>query len=453
MLEPRAASADAPASGPLLMRAGTIEITPTAAGPLAGYAARGDALSTGTQDPLEAGLLVLDDGRVRAAWLSIDAVAVPSALADRLRVAVRTGLGDPDVDLVVSASHTHSAPVGWVGSIHPGHSGVVDPATVAELTHRLTVLATDLAGRPAESVVASWSHHRAVGLGANRLDPAGPHDDRIGVLILRSAETGALRALALDAANHPTVFGPTNLRWSADWPGAARRVLRAAAAAVNETSGSTASAPIVVFLQGAAGDASARFTRRGADAAEVSRLGTIAAAAAIHAIAHDGFQLESRIRHLARTIELQRRPLPSVAAMERELADATAARGRLATLPPLDPRVRLAQSRLDGALVQRSLVIANPKPTIRFPISATAIGDLALMHVPVELFTSIADRICSDSPFAVTRIVGYADDYLGYMVDESAFEHATYEALSSLFLPSAAEDLVREAHRLLKEIR
>ena len=152
-------------------------------------------------------------------------------------------------------------------------------------------------------------------------------------------------------------------------------------------------------------------------------------------------------------VELDRRPLPSVEATERELAEATAARSRLDTLPPLDPRVRLTQSRLDGARIQRSLVAANPTPTIRFPISATAIGDLALVQLPVELFTSISDRICSDSPFPVTRIVGYADGYLGYMVDEPAFRHGTYEALSSLFLPSAADDLVREAHRLLKEIR
>ncbi len=435
------------------MRSGVIEITPTAAGPLAGYAARGSAVSIGTQDPLEAALLVLDDGATRVGWLAIDAVAVPTALAEQLRTAVRAGMGDPGLHLTVSASHTHSAPVGWVGSIHPGHIGSVDPAAVTELVTRVTTLAAELAGRPAEPVIANWSHHRAIGLGANRLDPSGPHDDRVGVLILRSAATGALRTLVLHAANHPTVFGPANLRWSADWPGATRRVLRATAAAMNDASGVAGTVPTVLFLQGAAGDVSARFTRRGSDAAEVARLGTIAAAAGIQAIARDGSQLQGSLRHASRVVELDRRPLPSVEATERELAEATAARSRLDTLPPLDPRVRLTQSRLDGARIQRSLVAANPTSTIRFPISATAIGDLALVQLPVELFTSISDRICSDSPFPVTRIVGYADGYLGYMVDEPAFRHGTYEALSSLFLPSAADDLVREAHRLLKEIR
>ena len=163
------------------MRSGVIEITPTAAGPLAGYAARGSAVSVGTQDPLEAALLVLDDGATRVGWLAIDAVAVPTALAEQLLTAVRAGLGDPGLHLTVSASHTHSAPVGWVGSIHPGHIGSVDPAAVTELVTRVTTLAAELAGRPAEPVIANWSHHRAIGLGANRLDPSGPHDDRVGV--------------------------------------------------------------------------------------------------------------------------------------------------------------------------------------------------------------------------------------------------------------------------------
>ena len=48
------------------------------------------------------------------------------------------------------------------------------------------------------------------------------------------------------------------------------------------------------------------------------------------------------------------------------------------------------------------------------------IGDLAWLHVPVELYTSFAQRIRDLSPFPVTRVVGYTDGYFGYVADEAA---------------------------------
>ena len=435
------------------LRAGVVDVTPSRPGPLAGYEARRGAVSTGTNDPLHATLVVLGDEAERMAWLALDAIAVPAELARRLRDAVREGLADPDVFVVAAASHTHSAPRGWVGSIHPGHSGSIESDDVDELIGKVRALAADLAKTEPESVAGTWGSGNAVGLGANRLTPGGPHDDGVGVLALRSVATGALRAIVFDAAVHPTVYGAVNLRWSADWPGAARRVVSAAARAVNESAGQDDGAAVVLFLQGAAGDVSARFTRRGADSREVARLGTIAAAAVIETIAHDGHELNGPMRRLSRVIELARRPLPSIEVAERELAQAAADHAELADMPPLDPRVRLSQSRVDGALVQRGLVAAAPDDVIRFPISVLAIGDVAWVHVPVELFTSIGGRIQSGSPFPVTRVVGYADDYLGYMVDEAAFEAGTYEALSSYFLPDAAHRLVDEVRQMMKEIR
>jgi len=434
------------------MRAGAATITPRSPGPLAGYAAREGALSTGTHDELEAALLVLDDGRARFGWLSLDAIGVTEALAARLRDAVIAGLGDPSAAIVVAASHSHSAPLGWVGSIHPGHAGEVDEHAVEELVERVTVLASQLGAAPPEAVEAVWSSAPAEGLGTNRLDPSGPHDDRVGMLALTSVATGAVRAVVFDTATHPTVLGPSNLLWSADWPGAARSVLRAALGAVDAFGGGGRQAPTVLFLQGAAGDVSTRFTRRGDDFGEVARLGSIAAAAALRALA-DSSPLPAALTHRATTLELERRPLPSPDAAERELAEATAARESLRMLPDLDPGVRIAQARLDGAVVQRRLVEADTPTMLRLPISVLAIGDVAWVHVPVELFASVGATIRDHSPFTTTRIVGYADGYSGYLVDRAALASGSYEALSTVFPAHAPERLASAVTDLLKELR
>ncbi len=253
----------------LQLRAGSRTITPSASSELAGYIARDGALSTGTHDDLEAALVVLDDGARSVAWLALDAIGVTAALSARLRDAVVAGFGDtggPAADAVmVCASHTHSAPLGWSGSIHPGHPGEASSAMVAELCNRVEALASELARRPAVPVTAEWLLVGVTGLGGNRLSPDGPHDDRAGVLVLRDA-AGAAAAMLVDFATHPTVLGPANLLWSADWPGAAREQLRTAL-------GGT----VVAFLQGAAGDVSTRFTRRAADFAEATRLGGLLA--------------------------------------------------------------------------------------------------------------------------------------------------------------------------------
>jgi hypothetical protein len=441
----------------LRARVGSAVVTPDRPGELAGYAARDGALSTGTHDDLIAALLVLDDGLHRTGWLTIDAIGVTAPLAERLHDALRGGLADPDARIVIAASHSHSAPLGWVGSIHPGHAGAVDAAAVDDLVQRVRRLAEEVAARPAEVVEAGWSTTRVRGLGANRLDPAREADDSIALLALRSVADGGLRAVLLNATAHPTVLGPGNLRWSADWPGAARRALRAALgeqAAFGEQAASGGSgAPVVLFLQGAAGDVSTRFTRRGDGFAEAARLGALAAAAALDALQREPRRLEGPVRHASHIVEMARRPLPSRAEADLDLARATSLREELRDLPELDPRVRIAQARLDGAAVQQGLVAAAPPGSVALPVSVTAIGDVAWAHVPVELFASVGAAIRDGSPFSDTRVVGYADGYSGYLVDAAAAESGSYEALSTLFPVSAGDELAWAVHQLLEEIR
>lgn len=388
-------------------------VTPSQPGELAGYIARNGALSTGTHDDLEAALIVLDDGSKRVAWLTLDAIGVTSALDAPLRAAIVEALGDTAV--VIAASHSHSAPLGWTGSIHPGNPGRRSDAAARELVERVGALARSLG--PAVPVRAEWSSAPVTGVGTNRLSPDGPHDSTVGVLALRDSRD-EVRAVLFDFATHPTVLGPANLRWSADWPGAARAVIRDALGGV-----------VVGFLQGAAGDVSSRFTRRGDGFDEVSRLGALVADGALGALA-ESRPLDGPLRVATGEVTLRRRELPRKEAAEAAVVEAAAA---IPAGSPLDPAVRLAQTRHDGARVQRDLAAADLPDALTLPLTVVALGDVAWAHVPVELFASIGTSIAAASPFPVTRIIGYSNGYSGYLADAAAHASGSYEALSSFF--------------------
>ncbi|CAG7623577.1 hypothetical protein [Actinacidiphila bryophytorum] len=420
----------------LLVAAATADITPPAGHLLGGYADR-TAPATGTADPLQATLIWLsgpaDPGVL---WLTLDAVAVDTVLASALAAAVGSAVGIPADRVLVCASHTHAAPVGWAGEISPAVPGVREPALEAALVAAAAAAARPLReGRRAGRL--AWAGADAPGVGANRHRPDGPHDTSSGVLAVHTAD--GLLALLLDHASHPTVLGPGNLRYSADWPGATRRALAAA----------LGPGVAVGFLQGAAGDVSPRFVRRGRQASEVDRLGGLLAGPVLRALA-DASPLPADIPRLRRSrAQVPVRRLPSAAESARTLAEA---RSVVAALPGQDtPAARLAQTRLQGAETAERLRAAGLPASLSLPIGVVTLGaDHAWLHLPVELFASLGLRLRAASPRPETRVVGYTDGYFGYVPDREGVESACYEALTSYVTTEGAEVLVAAAGSALR---
>lgn len=392
----------------LLLAATSLDVTPPPGHRLDGYSAR-THLATGTADPLRATLIWLstaDDPGVL--WLTLDAIAVSKDLTTGLAEAASAAAGIPASHVVVSASHTHSGPSGWTGEIHPVIPAERERDLIDALT--CTVRSARLERRP---VTASWRSVEVIGVGTNRHRRDGPHDNTAGILALHSP-SGSLEAVLLDFACHPTTYGPENLRYSADWPGAARAAL----------------APAVVgFLQGAAGDVSPRFTRQGRGAAEVTRLGGLLASRVREALAEPGLELPQSAPAIRRTtLDLKVREIPSA---DEAAQLVIAAEGRVNGND--DPSSRIAQTRLDGARGQ-ALMAAVPLPdSLELPISVVTMGDVCWVNLPVELFAVHGACLQAHSTHPVTRVVGYTDGYYGYVVDRSAADSGAYEALITYF--------------------
>ncbi|MEU5691933.1 hypothetical protein [Actinosynnema sp. NPDC020468] len=422
--------------GELLFAGARADVTPPPGFPLAGYVARGDSGATGSHDALEVSALWLSTAEDPGVlWLCLDSLAVDANLVDLVAESAAAHAGVPADRVVVCASHTHAAPLGWTTRLHPAIPGARDEHLVSRLMSDVDGLLRSLPGRREPSRLA-WCAVPADGVGTNRNRPDGPHDNTTGVLAVGTPDR--VDGLLFDYASHPTVLGPENLTWSADWPGVTRRALTSA----------LPDHPTVGFLQGAAGDASPRFTRRGRGHPEVERIGVLLADTILTA-------LDSRSRFLPPVAPVVHRvtvSLPARRAPGRDDVRRLVTRAERDTPCGDSPADRIRQTRLEGARALAGLPVDLPT-TFDLPLSVVALGDIAWVHLPVELFGSLGLRIRAASPFPVTRVVGYSDGYFGYVADAEGHEGHVYEAMISLFDAPAGDLLVTHAVELLRRAR
>ena len=449
-----------PADAPLEVAAASVDLTPPAGLPLGGYMLRRGQVASGAHDPLVGSLLWLRDrhgGQVL--WVALDAVGVDRELADAIASAVAVRSGCPADAVVVCATHTHSGAAGLFRGLAPFLPDETDGALREGAVDRVAAAADGLASAftPCWPVFAEGHAPEA---GGNRDDPAGPHDDSVGILGLFDA-SGRVVAALVDFASHATVLGHANLAWSADWPGATRRLLAAALATIAPFASSDdvktpaippGGAPTIVVLQGAAGDASPRFVRRSQTFGEVDRLGGLVAAAAAEALlAAEPGTAAAPIAVHHRSVQIPTRPVPDPVAATRLSADAEQAWLTARDSGAPAPRERIARTRFEGTMVLTRIAEVGLPPTIEPRISVVSVGDAAWVHLPVELFASYGLTIRAASPFGWTRVIGYTDGYLGYVADAAAHAKGVYESYASHLDPAGGQALTDAAIGLLQE--
>jgi hypothetical protein len=119
-------------------------------------------------------------------------------------------------------------------------------------------------------------------------------------------------------------------------------------------------------------------------------------------------------------------------------------------------RPRLAFRRRDVALPTRTLRGAPCARARAARLCGLRIGPLAVVFLPGEPFMETALAIERASPVGRTLVVGYAEDYIGYLPPRRAFREGGYEVGPGRwsYLGAGAEAAVRrEALRLLRFLR
>ena len=365
------------------LRAGVakVDITPKV---LPGMKAYGHGRPvTGVRDPLRAGVILLDDGETKAAIVTTDLIKVWDPMLKMVRESIESNCGVPAANVLVTASHTHSA---------------IDfmeyPNWANELVDKIGRAAKE-ASQSMRPVSIGYAEDK-ISFGINRrkningravvnLNPDGPNDPRVKVLRFDDGKSLTPMAVIMHAVCHPCFFTwgdkgtqpyPNGYpKLSADFPGEAQTFVEMCYA------GKTSA----LFLQGCAGDIRpnlAGYPYRCADEADIQWAGRDLGGAVVRAAS-----LSATREHLKRR----------------------------ATYYPI---------RVASQVVE----LPGKEHPVKAELMAMKIGPFLLLTMPGEpmveygfkLEQAIRDR-------AVPIIVGYANGGIGYIATANSFAEGGYE--------------------------
>lgn len=91
--------------------------------------------------------------------------------------------------------------------------------------------------------------------------------------------------------------------------------------------------------------------------------------------------------------------------------------------------------------------------TTTVELDVYAIGDIAFIFAPVEMFDTNGVQIKTTSPYAITFICGYANHCQGYMPAQAAYANLGYEVATTAFGEGTAESMVDEFLSMLNELQ
>ncbi len=382
-------------------------VTPPLGAELTGYGFYLDRRAESVLDDLKVRALVLASGKAKLAVLAFDLIGFTVEFADSLRSAVAETLGTRRENVLAACTHTHTGPatqpLPGLGEIDPGYMKMLPDAACA-------AAAAAAADMREASLSSAFEALEPIGFNrrARTFDGIDPY--------LKTARfsRGQNAILLLNYACHAVTWGRLPAV-SADWPGAAVRSV--------EARGGKA-----LVLQGFCGDIDpvTNLNRWGAGEAEDLVLyGEIVAGRAFKALARKApadatHPSAAKRTEPSRLAAVERRiRVPLVVPEKGEIARMAAT---FLELNEGFPRAeRFAREWQDTALSRRSEIAARPWID-NVPVQAMAVGDLRIIALPGEVFSSYSPALGKEYPGLLT--VGYANGNIGYLPPREAFEGA-----------------------------
>lgn len=411
--------------------AASVDITPSDAQFLYGYphVAR---YSTGVHDPLFSAAVYLDDGDTAVMFVANDIIWLTKASVARVRERIADVTGVPPDHILVSATHTHSAPITHRLLSNEADAAVPepDPSYVQQVEHAIVAAATQAQDSAVRARVGlAIADGRA--LGGNRRAPDGPRDSEVPVLAVKRADRDAYIAAMLVCSMHPTVLHEDSTLISGDFPGLARQYLQ------QHVLG--AGCPVIHHL-GAAGNQSPRHVTQANTFSEAQRLGELLGQAVARALENVAYREDLRIMCRQTLVDL---PVRDFGAVETARQRRDVALQCLEDLRSGDaPRVQVRTAEVDWFGAEEALVLAEAAAAGRVAgvaaeclpaeVQLISLGSWAFVGWPAEVFVEYALALkarCADT-FLITLANGEAQ---GYLVTAEAAAEGGYEASNALF--------------------
>ncbi len=415
-----------------------VDVTPPIGVPMDGYGAR-EGNSIGVHDPLLAHALLLTLGEERVLLLTLDLLGVGLDFTRRARARIAEAVDVEETEVMLACTHTHSGPAGFLPRV--SGLGAEQDRELQEITLRKLVGAARWAEDCLQPAEIGVEIGEVTGIGRNRNDPeSGPMDPAVTVLRV-DGDAGEPLAVLMNYGCHPTVLGYENRYLSADYPGAARRVLQTI---YPET--------VFMFTNGASGDVSTRFTRRSQTFAEMERMGRILGGEVLRTMQLVETGTPGALSSRVADVEIPLRHFPPPDEARQVLEDRQAELERLEETGVSHGEIRRATTKVEGARAQVRLAEALVDRThVATQAQVVSIGGLLFIGLPGEPFSRLVLDLKEASPAAYTAVVSYANDDVGYFPDERSITEGTYEALSSPYGSAGVRHLQRTALDLVRE--
>lgn len=409
------------------------DITPPLLIPLGGYA--GYRPCEGVHDPIYCKAVVLEQAGVRYGLVALDLLCVDEPLYHRIAQAV-SHLGIAKERLIAAAIHSHATPLGVIPG--EGQLAAINCADLGD-ENRFAAYMEQVVRRAAAACEAAVQLLEGFTLrcGQGEAPPVGSErhtgEKAFGSLTAIQIRTHSGKNLILYSLPcHPTVMRPDNLEVSADF-----------VADIESLTG----ADMAVFLNGAAGDISTRFTRRESTFAECRRMARTVAKAIGECLAPLPYTQPTPLEGCFREIQLKMRPVEPEAVAAARL-EALTEKWQQAKAGGADAAaLRVLQSQVEGAGVNLEFSRAIPgMESLRLPVMTFRFAGLSFYTIPGELFSTLAAQ-------AKGVAICYAGGYYRYIAPSSAYDAGYYEALAAVLARGEGEKLMKIIENMLSTER
>ncbi|MCI0699706.1 MAG: hypothetical protein L0241_01300 [Planctomycetia bacterium] len=442
------------------LRAGAfaMDITPEKF-PISVNGGMADRKATSANDPLHARCLVLDDGTTKLAIVVVDSCMIPRQIIEDAKARAAKLTGIPPANILISATHTHSAPtVAGVFQSEP------DEAYIKFLTRKIAdgiekahgklapaKCAWGVAEEPKQVFNRRWKMKDGVKnldpfggdtdkvkmnpprMSANLVEPAGPIDPRVTVLSLRTADD---KPMAL-FANYSLHYVGDMPALSADYFGVFADLVGAKLKAGKDFMG--------MLSNGTSGDVNnINFRAAALKLKPGERSRTVAdavATAAVKAIDKADHTNRVRLKRASMELELGVRK-PTAADVKRAEGILDKAKGR-------------ELKGLEEIYARETVLLAKYPDKVKVQIQVLLIDECAIVAIPCEVFAEIGISIKKNSVFKTTCVVSLANGYNGYLPTPAQHMlggYETWRARSSYLAVNSSVEIEKAANTLLKDL-
>ncbi len=445
-------------------------ITPPVGSRLAGHFY--ETFSTGIHDPLWAKAMLFQQGTEKYAFVFCDLIGLNPNVSTHARALASAKTGIPVKNIVIAATHTHTAPL-FYGFQHSYFHGKaisetgVDPHEKIDYSQFLInqlvkaivkangeIQPVQLEVNIAEQHTLSFNrrYHMQNGkvlfnpgpLNPEIVRPAGPTDPEVGILLIKNSASKTYEGGLTVFAMHADCTGGTEM--SADYPYYLAQTLK------NKLGKKFISA----FALGPSGDINGIDVKKDLpmySAANVKHIGETLGNTVIKSMPKMKVISKPSLSMLSSKILL-----PLQVPSKNQIDSAQVLINDLYKVRETGMYLKNAGGESGDFMkrveMSKYLALKNQHADVQVEVQVFRLdSETAIVGLPGELFVELGLEIKKRSPFKDTIVITVCNDKTSYIPTIKAFNEGSYEVTNAIVIPGAGEMLVETAVDLLKTIR